>query len=138
VSPMDPDKPRLRLRQFEDAPPWNELRREMVRFCQRSQRQLEAERRRFQRGTANWEIISGAIEYCTEVLPAIENAPDWESAWAGNSDAAGFIPLWGRRSKKFRAIGRPMMSKHVAMRVQTGQVRELDVPGDLPLVRSSS
>jgi hypothetical protein len=133
MSPMDPDKVRLRLEQLEGAPPWDELRRQMVAFCERSRAALSDELCRYPTGTQDWEILSGAIEYCGEVIPVLEDASDWAAAWAGNSDAAGSIPLWASRSKRNRERGRSVMSMQIAIRIQTGHVIELDIPGDLPL-----
>jgi hypothetical protein len=134
VSLMDSDKAGWRPKQLEGSPPWEDLGPEMIAFCERSRSALEDELRRHPHGTHNWEILSGAIEYFGEIIPVLENAQDWETAWAQNGDIASGVPLWSRRSKKYRGIGRAVMSANVTLRIQTGQVGELDVPRDLPLV----
>jgi hypothetical protein len=135
---MNPDEVRWRPKQLEGAPPWDELRRELISYCEQSRSALEVERGRHPRGNHNWEIVSGAIEYFGEVIPVLERAPDWETAWAGNGDLSTTIPLWARRSKRYRAIGRSAMGNGVTAGISTGQVRELDLPGDLPLVKPTA
>jgi hypothetical protein len=136
VSSMDSDKERWRPKQLEGAPAWDELRPKLISFCERSRSALEAELGRHPKGSHNWEIVSGAIEYCAEVIPVLENAQDWETAWAGNSDMPTGVRTWRRLSKWYRGIGRSTMSNYVTLGIQTGQIRELDVPGDVPLVKS--
>ena len=136
VSSMDSDKERWRPKQLEGVPAWDELRPQLISFCERSRSALEAELGRHPKGNHNWEIVSGAIEYCAEVIPVLENAQDWETAWAGNSDMPTGVRTWRRLSKWYRGIGRSTMSNYVTLGIQTGQIRELDVPGDLPLVKS--
>jgi hypothetical protein len=96
---------------------------------------LEDELGRHPEGNHNWDIVSGAIEYCGEVIPVLESAPDWESAWAGNDNLTTSISLWVRQSKKYRAMGRSTIGMYVTGGIQTGKVRQLAVPGDLPLVK---
>ena len=135
MSATGSDDVRWRPKQREGAPPWDELRPEVITWCERSRSALEVELRRHPEGNHNWEIVSGAIEYCVEVIPVIEGAPDWESACAANGSLSTSIPLWSRMSKKYRAIGRSTISDRVTLGIQTGQIREIDVPGDLPLVK---
>ena len=112
---MDSEKVPLRPKHLDGAPPWDELQRELISWCERTRSALEAELGRHPKGNHNREIVSGAIEYCAEVIPVLERAPNWEAANAANGDLSSSVPLWAKQSTRLPAL-RPLDHEHACHR----------------------
>lgn len=128
---MDPDKVRKPM-QVEGAPSWEDLLPELIAFCERSRSAVTDELRKYPNGSKHWEILSGLIQYCGDVVPLLKDSSDWAAAWVANAEQ-NFHPRFKSQSERNRSRGRSLMTTHLAIRIQTGDVPDLELSRDLYL-----
>jgi hypothetical protein len=86
---------------------------------------LEEELPRHSRQSPEWELVSGAIEFCAEIPSILQRSADWSAAWVSVSNAMRGARLADRHKQRLRIIGRSHIGNYVAMSLQTGEVIDL-------------
>jgi hypothetical protein len=114
------------------APSWETRQRQALDFCERSRSALIAEVSRYERGSDGWQLVSGALDFCTEVPPILKQSRDWSTARRSVVEACGRVPLLANAGKKKRALGKSQMMNQVVLGLQTGHVVDLHLPIGLP------
>jgi hypothetical protein len=114
------------------APSWETRRRQMIDFCERSRFALIDEVSQYERGSDGWQVVSGALDFCHEVRPILEESRDWSTAWRSVVNACGRVPLFANAGRKRRAHGKSQIMNYVILGFQTGHVMDLRLPLDLP------
>ena len=118
--------------QLRRAPSWEARQRQALDFCERSRSALIAEVSRYERGSDGWQLVSGALDFCTEVPPILKQSRDWSTARRSVVEACGRVPLLANAGKKKRALGKSQMMNQVVLGLQTGHVADLQLPIGLP------
>ena len=122
--------------QLRRGPSWATLQRQVIDFCDRSRSALIVEVSQHERGSDGWQVLSGALDFCLEVPPIVEESRDRSMAWRSVINACGRVPLLANPGRKKRALGKAQVMNRVVLGLQTGRIRDLELPLDVPLCGS--
>lgn len=118
--------------QLRRAPSWEILQRQAVEFCDRSFAALVAEVSQYERGSDGWQVVSGALDFCREVPPILEESRDRSMAWRSVMNVCGRVPLLSNAARRKRALGKSQIMNHVVLGLQTGRIMDLELPLGFP------
>jgi len=127
-----PDRVRFPA-QLRRGPSWATLQRQVIDFCDRSRSALIVEVSQHERGSDGWQVLSGALDFCREVPPIVEESQDRSTALRSVINACGRVPLLANAGRRKRALGKSQIMNCVVLGLQTGRIMDLELPVGAPL-----